>query len=239
MKSTRFAMFVVLAFALCVAGAAVAQTVVDTEVKSGTVIGKTDHAVIIKMSDGVVREFEVPPGKTAMVDGKETTLTDLKIGTQLSATVHTIAKPVEVKTTTIRNGEVLKVNGATLVYKENGKIFTKTIPAGYKFNVEGRGETSVSDLTPGMKLTATVVTTSTKMVTEKQRGGAMGSAPVEPTPVPVAAAPAPAPAPVAEAAPAPAKKKLPKTASPMPLVGLLGGLSLVAGAGLRRLRRSA
>jgi LPXTG-motif cell wall-anchored protein len=76
------------------------------------------------------------------------------------------------------------------------------------------------------------------MVTEKQRGGAMGSAPAEPTPVPVAAAPAPAPAPVAEAAP-PAKKKLPKTASPMPLVGLLGGLSLVAGAGLRRIRRQA
>ena len=213
MKSTRFVTFVVLAFALCVAGAAVAQTVVDTEVKSGTVIGKTDHSVIIKMSDGVVREFEVPPGKTAMVDGKETTLTDLKIGTTLSATVHTVAKPVEVKTTTIRNGEVMKVNGSVLVYKENGKIFTKSIPAGYKFNVEGRGETSISDLHPDMKLT--------------------------PTAVPVAAAAAPAPAPMAEPAAEPAKKKLPKTASPMPLVGLLGGLSLVAGAGLRRLRRQA
>ena len=39
-----------------------------------------------------------------------------------------------------------------------------------------------------------------------------------------------------DTAPAPAKKKLPKTASPMPLIGLLGGLSVAAGAGLRRLR---
>jgi len=48
---------------------------------------------------------------------------------------------------------------------------------------------------------------------------------------------APAPVPVAEAKPA-KKKKLPKTASPMPLVGLLGGLSVAAGAGLRAIRRS-
>jgi len=236
MKFIRSTTLAILAAALCVAGAAVAQTVVDTEVKSGTVIGKTDHSVIIKMSDGVVKEFEVPPGKTAMVDGKETSLADLKIGTTLTAAVHTVAKPVTVKTTTIREGEVVKVNGSMLVYKENGKIYTKTVPSGYRFNVDGQ-EMSVNDLRPGMKLTATVVTTSTKMTTEKHRGAVSGSAPAEPTPA--AAAPAPAPAPMAEAAPAaPAKKKLPKTASPIPFLGLLGGLSFAAGAGLRAIRRS-
>jgi len=233
MKLSKFA----LAMVLCAAGAAFAQTVVDTEVKSGLVIGKTDHSVIVKMDDGVVREIQVPPGKTAMVDGKETGLADLKIGTTLHATFHTVAKPVEVKTTTIRQGEVVKVNGSVLVYKENGKIFTKTVPAGFRFNVDGR-EVGVGDLSAGMKITATIVTTSTKMTTEKQRGTVSGAAPAEPAPAPVAAAPAPAPAPVAAAAPAPApaKKKLPKTASPMPLIGLLGGLSVAAGAGLRKLR---
>ncbi len=234
MKLSRFA----LAAVLCLAGAAFAQTVVDTTVKSGLVIGKTDHSVILKMDDGVVREIEVPPGKTAMVDGKETGLADLKIGTTLSATFHTVAKPVEVKTTTIRKGEVVKVNGSMLVYKENGKIFTKSVPAGYRFNVDGR-EVGVGDLTPGMKINATIVTTSTKMTTETHRGKVSGAAPAEPAPAPVAAAPAPAPAPAvaaAEPAPAPAKKKLPKTASPMPLFGLLGGLSVAAGAGLRKLR---
>ena len=236
MKLSKLAM----AFVLCAAGAAFAQTVVDTEVKSGLVIGKTDHSVIVKMDDGVVREIQVPPGKTAMVDGKETGLADLKIGTTLHATFHTVAKPVEVKTTTVREGEVVKVNGSNLVYKENGKLKTVVVPKGYRFNVDGR-ELAVNELTPGMKLSATVVTTSTKMTTEKKSAGVSGAAPAAPAPAPVAAAPAPAPAPAVAAAepapaPAPAKKKLPKTASPMPLIGLLGGLSVAAGAGLRRLR---
>ncbi len=239
MKSPRFVMFVVLAVALCVAGAAVAQTVVKSEVKSGMVIGKTDHSVIIKGEDGVVKEYEVPAGRTAMVDGKEVGLADLKIGTTLTATFNTVEKPVVVKTTTIKNGEVFKVNGSTLITKENNKLHTYQVPKGFRFNVEGVGERSVEDLTPGMKLNATIVTTSTKMTHEVQRGKVGGAAPAEPAPAPVAAAPAEAPAPVAAAPAEPAKKKLPKTASPMPLVGLLGGLSLVAGAGLRRLRRSA
>ena len=86
----KTAVVVVLAVALCLASAAVAQTVIETKVKSGTVIGKTDHSVVIKMDDGVVREFEVPPGRTATVDGKEVGLAGLKIGTTLSATFNTI-----------------------------------------------------------------------------------------------------------------------------------------------------
>lgn len=230
----------VLAAALCLASAAVAQTVIETKVTSGTVIGKTDHSVVIKMDDGVVREFMVPPGKTATVDGKEVGLADLKIGTTLTATFKTVARPVEVKTTTIKDGEVVKVSGANLTTKEKDGFHNYVVPKGFKFLVNGK-ETGIENLGPGMKLNATIVHTSTKMVTETQRGKAAGVAPAEPAPAPVAAAPAPAPAPVAEAAPAapaaPAKKKLPKTASPMPLVALLGGLSVAAGAGLRAIRR--
>ena len=244
MKSTRFVMFVVLAVALCVAGAAVAQTVVKSEIKSGLVIGKTDHSVIVKGDDGVVREYQVPAGKTAMIDGKETGLADLKIGTTVSAVFNTVEKPVEVKSTTIKNGEVVRVQGANLVTKEADGFHTYVVPKGFKFNVDGK-ETGIENLGPGMKLNATIVHTSTKMETEVQRGKAVGSAPAAPAPAPVAAAPAPAPAPVVAPAPAPAapaapakKKKLPKTASPMPLVGLLGGLSVAAGAGLRFRRQS-
>lgn len=240
MKSSRFVIFVVLAVALCVAGAAVAQTVVKSEVKSGLVIGKTDHSVIVKGEDGVVKEYQVPAGRTAMVDGKEVGLADLKIGTTLNVTFNTVEKPVEVKTTTIKDGEVVKVSGANLTTKEKDGFHNYVVPKGFKFMVDGK-ETGIENLGPGMKLNATIVHTSTKMVTETQRGKAAGVAPAEPAPAPVAAAPAPAPAPVAEAAPAapaaPAKKKLPKTASPMPLVALLGGLSVAAGAGLRAIRR--
>jgi hypothetical protein len=56
------------------------------------------------------------------------------------------------------------------------------------------------------------------------------------TEIPVVAAPAPAPAPV-EAAAAPAAEALPKTASPLPLVGLLGFGFLALGGMFSALRR--
>ena len=209
----KSASIVVLAAALCLASAAVAQTVIETKVKSGTVIGKTDHSVVIKMDDGVVREFEVPPGRTATVDGKEVGLADLKIGTTLSATFKTVARPVEVKTVTIKDGEVVKVAGATLTTKEKDGFHNYVVPKGFRFNVDG-GETGIDGLHQGMKLNATIVTTSAAMTTEtKREGGVTGKAPAEPAPA-VAAAPPPAATGVPTAAPAPAAAKPEKPAAP-------------------------
>ncbi len=208
----KSASIVVLAVALCLASAAVAQTVIETKVKSGTVIGKTEHSVIIKMDDGVVREFEVPPGRTATVDGKEVGLADLKIGTALSATFKTVAKPVEVKTTTIKEGEVVKVSGANLTTKEKDGFHNYVVPKGFRFLVDGK-ETGIENLSPGMKLNATIVTTSATMTTEtKREGGVTGKAPAELVP---AAAAAPAPTAPAASAAAPETAAAPaKTAAP-------------------------
>lgn len=225
------------AVVLSMAGVAVAQSTVTTEVKQGTVIGKTDNSVIVQLADGSVKEFQVPPGKKAMVDGKEIGLAELKLGTVLTQTIVTTTKPVEVKTTTFKEAEVFKVSGSTLVTKEKDGLHTYKVPTGFRFHVEGRGETAVSDLTPGMKLSATIVHTSHKMETEVKKGST-GAAPAEPAPAPKAE---PAPAPKAEPAPAPAAapeapKQLPKTGSPLALLGLLGAASAAAGFGLRRLR---
>ena len=216
MKPTRIVILIALAVALCLAGAAVAQTVVDTKVKSGVVIGKTSHSVVLKMDDGVVRELEVPPGRTAMIDGKEVGLADLKLGTTLSATFHTIAKPVEVKTVTIKDGEVVKAAGATLTTREKDGFHTYLVPAGFKFLVDGK-ETGIENLTTGMKLNATIVTTSKEMTTETRRaGGVTGKAPAEPAPVPVAASAPAAPAPLTPTAAAPEKPAPAKAEAPTP-----------------------
>jgi hypothetical protein len=62
-------------------------------------------------------------------------------------------------------------------------------------------------------------------------------APEEPAPAPVAEAPAPqAPAPIAPEPPAPAAR-LPKTASPLPVIGLIGLMSLALGVGLHLFNR--
>jgi LPXTG-motif cell wall-anchored protein len=128
-----------------------------------------------------------------------------------------------------------------------------------KFDVNGQKAT-VFDLKKGMRITAEKIVeeprteiTNNTLVT--------GTAP-KPKPVEVAAAPAPAPQPTPAAAPraaapppaqvaaqtpapTPAREPepapsatLPKTGSPLPLVGLLGLLFTGAGIGLRRLRRS-
>lgn len=72
----------------------------------------------------------------------------------------------------------------------------------------------------------------------------VAAAPVE-TPAPVVEAPAPAPTPAPEVTQAPAEQpqqqiaaaELPKTSSPIPLVGLMGLLSLAAGFGMRLIGR--
>jgi LPXTG-motif cell wall-anchored protein len=92
------------------------------------------------------------------------------------------------------------------------------------------------DLRVGDELTATIVSHKPpKVVSEQQVKAAVHGAPAAPAP---AAASAPAPAPEPAAAPAPAEhKKLPKTASNVPLAGLAGILSLAAGIGLAISRR--
>jgi len=101
------------------------------------------------------------------------------------------------------------------------------IPSDFPIIVDGK-KTNVHKLKKGMTFSATWVTTApSTIVTEKEIAEASAKMPEKPAPEV-----APAPAPAAKAAPA----KLPKTGGHLPLLGLLGLLSLGAGAGLRRLR---
>jgi hypothetical protein len=230
------------AVAICFSAAAIAQTT-HKEVKhrTGMVVGKYDGKVDVVMDDGTVKEFTPAPGKKIMVDGKETGYDDLKVGTVLAADFVSTTTFVPVRTEQIENATVKSVVGNTVIVN-NGKEFkSHTVPAGFKFLVNGK-EVGVNDLRPGMKVTATIVSTETKVVSEKEIANVGGKGPAEPAPAPVAA-PAPAPAPVVEPAPAPApavvaEKKMPKTASPVPFAGLAGALSLLAGLGLGSFRRS-
>ena len=130
------------------------------------------------------------------------------------------------------------------------------IPKDQTFMVDGQKKTAF-DLKPGMPISATAVTSGPVSETNVTRT-VTGTAPAPPprpatppptqvllievpvpVPVPVAAAarPAPAPAPAPARAPEPAPTQLPKTGSPLPLIGLLGVLLIVASLGLRALQR--
>jgi LPXTG-motif cell wall-anchored protein len=247
-RISKIASLIAVAVALCVAGAAFAQATTTTIVKSGTVIAKYDGKVVVKMDDGSVKEFTPPPGKTVMVEGKQVDYDGLKVGTVLTQEFVKTTKTVPVKTTEIKNATVVKVIGGSLLVQGPDGYKSYDVPAGFTFLVNGQ-EMKLQDLGPGMKLTATIVSKSTKTVSEtemKSLTGVAPAAPAAPAPAPKAAAApppppptaAPAPPPPPPPAPAPEKKKLPKTGSPLPLAALGGALSLLAGLGVRSFRRS-
>lgn len=215
------------------------EATVTTEKMSGEVVKVEGSTVVVKMSSGELRTFSnVPDSRRAVVDGKEVGVRDLQPGTKLTATITKTVTPVTVRTTTVGTGRVFFVSGPNVILTlPNGENKQYTVKPDYKFIVNGKPAT-VYELRPGMTVSAekiveepaVEIATDTKVV---------GTGPAAKQ---VAAAPAytPAETPAAAAAPAPAAPpaKLPKTGSPVPLVGLLG-LALVGSSfALRMFRRS-
>ena len=226
--------------------AALAQsTTTSTETKEFTVIEVNGNKVVARTSDGVVKEYTVPAGFMFHVEGKDVTVADLHPGQKGTATITTKVTTTPVTVTEIKEGEVVKATGGNVVIKgPNGlQSFTqgKLDKRGVQIYKNDKLVT-IADLRVGDKISATIVTSHPpKIVSERSVKASMVAVP--PTPAPMAAAPAAAPAPAAEPAPAPAPvaeakpKKLPKTASPLPLLALLGSLSAAAGFGMTAVRR--
>jgi hypothetical protein len=217
---------------------------VTTEKMSGEVVLVEGTTVIVKMADGELRTFSnVPDSRKATIDGKEVGVRELKPGTKLSATITKTETPVTVRTTTVGTGRVAFVSGSTVILTlPNGENKQYKVKPDYKFNINGK-PASVFELRQGMTVSAekiveepkVEIATDTKVVGQAPAAPKAAVPAPAPAPAPVAAAPAPAPAPAPAAAPA-APAKLPKTASLVPLAGLLGGV-LVAVSGALRIRR--
>jgi hypothetical protein len=230
---TRVLVLVASCLLVFLAGAALAQETTTRTVQF-EIVSVDGNNIVYKDATGATKEYTAQPGATFTMDGKQMGVADLKPGMKGTVTV-----------TEHRNAEVLAVSGnAIIVRGQDGKPHKYT-----QADVEKRHATlyrngspaALSDFRTGDRLSATIVTDSTTTVSESQVA-AMVNAPAKPAPAaaPPPPAPAPAPAPAAEPAPAPAPaaETLPKTASPMPLVGLLGALSLAAGFALRSIRRA-
>jgi hypothetical protein len=198
----------------------IAKAETTTEVRQGTVVAVQGNHVIIKMSTGETKEFDVPDDFTVNVDGKDITVKDLKPGTKLTRTISTTTEPKTVYTTEVKNGTVWYASEGTVILTgadgKNRKY--DNVPDWIQFEHNGK-PIAQSDLKKGMKVSATIVTESKSQVVTTTPGGVSGSAPAE--------AAAPTAAPAAEPAMAAEHKKLPKTADNYGLLLLLG-LSFVA-----------
>jgi LPXTG-motif cell wall-anchored protein len=211
------------------ASVAIAQTT-TYEIKQGSVLHVYGNHLVVQMADGTVRDAEIPSDFLFEVDGQEIPVSQLKPGTKLTQTIATTTTPLVVKTTEVREAEVVQRIGQTIIYRDKlGQIHKLTgLPEGFTLYRDGK-LVPIEALAGGDRVTAHIVHKEESIITEEEMkvAGAAPQAPkAKPAPVARPAAPAPAPAPV-----------LPKTGSNLPLVGFAGLFALVFGLGIAAIRR--
>src|SRR5208337_457222 len=211
----------------------------EVKVDRANVVLVDGNDLVVKTQGGKLVHFaNVSESTTATVDGQQLGIHDLKPGMTLERTITTTTTPQTITTVKHVTGTVWQVNppSSVILTLENGTNQQFKIPDGQKFNIDGQ-MTDAWGLRQGMKVTATKITEVPEEVVEQQKQYAGTMPPPDPPadlPILVvvlmpADAPAPAPAEVASAT-------LPKTASHLPLIGILGVLALISGFGLRASR---
>lgn len=210
----------------------------EVTVERGEVVFVQGNDLVVKMEDGSIRHFpNIPESARVNVDGKQLGIHDLKPGMKLERTLTITTTPQVITTVQTVTGKVWHVSppNSVVLTLEDGTNQQFKIPKGQKFTVNGQ-QTDAFGLKKGMTVSATKVVEEPVSVVEheKQLTGSMPPPPPPPPPdAPILVAEAtPAPPPAAQAAP-----ELPKTASPLPLFGLLGCFSLLSSLGLGRIRR--
>ena len=199
----------------------------QVKVERGEIVYVSGNDVVVKTEDGELRHFNnVPDSVTVNVDGQQLNVHQLKPGMKVEKQTITTTTPRVVTKVETVTGKVWQVSppNSVILTLDDGSNQRFKIPKGQKFNINGT-ETDAFGLKKGMVVSAQRVTETPETVVTEQvkRTGVMPPPPPAPkqdVPILVVMA-APTPAPTQQAAAEPAAK-LPKTASQVPLLGLLG-----------------
>jgi len=239
------------------AAVTLAQTSTTSETKKFQVISVDGNQLVVRLPEGT-RELTVPEDFRFNVDGKMLSVHELRAGMAGTATITTKTTVTPVTVTEVKNGTVVYSLGQSIIVRTDDgvKQFTQSDidKRGVKIMREGK-LAEISDFRVNDRLTATIITTKPPHVmTEKEvqatlaKSGAAASTPAAaaspaPSTAPTAAAAAPSSSAAATSGAPPtsgaAPRKLPKTSSPLPVLGLAGLASLLAGLGLTLRRHRA
>jgi hypothetical protein len=214
------------------------QSAHEVSVERGEVVLVRGNDLVVKMQDGAIRHFpNVPESARVTVEGRQLGIHDLTPGMKLERTITVTTTPKTVTTVQTVTGKVWHITPprSVILTMEDGTNQQFQIPKDQKFNVDGR-ETDAWGLKKGMKVSATkIVEVPEVHVQREQRvSGTMPPPPSPPPPdMPILIAES-APVPVPGEAPA----ELPKTGGILPLIGLLGCLSVLSSLGLVVVRKA-
>ena len=218
------------------------ETTTSTRTVNATVVSVNGNKVVGKDATGKATEYTIPEGFKFQYQGREIGVSELQPGMNVSAKITTTTTMTPVHVTEIRTGKVLAVSGDNVIVRgpQGNRQFSNKDAEKRNATIMRDGQkVALSDLRPGDNFTAVIVTDAEPRVVSEREAQAMVSGGAPPPAEAVAPAPARAPAPAAAPAPAPAPAPaaLPKTATQVPIAGLMGLLSIAAAVGLTLLRR--
>ena len=181
---------------------------------SGVVETVAGNKVVLREADGL-HEYTPPAGFKFQLDGRDVGVDEIKPGMSINAVVTDKVITRRVTVTNIESGTVAQVAPGGIVLKDqNGdlKSYNFKDKAGNDiYFVRDGKEVPLRSVKVGDRLSGTFVTTLPAQQISQRSAVARATEPSA----------APEPAVVAAATP----RALPKTASPLPLVGLLAALS--------------
>src|SRR5271169_5145930 len=220
------------------------QATTETTVDRGIVVLVDGNDLVVKTEDGRLVHFaNVPESARATVDGQQLGIHDLKPGMTLERTITSTTTPQMITTVKHVTGTVWSVNppSSVILTLEDGTNQAFKIPDGQQFNMDDQ-MTDAWGLRKGMRISATRVTEVPETVVEQEKAVAGTMPPPDPPAdlpilvVVVLPVDAPAPDPVPMQTAAETADALPRTASQLPLIGMLGVLALLSGLALRAVR---
>ena len=223
---------------------ATGMTTKEVKIESGEVVAVEGNDLFVKMSDGTLRDFpNVPESAKVNVDGQQLGIHELKPGMKLQRTTVTSTTPQVVTTVETVTGKVWHITPPSLRHPDLGEWRESETqdPGRNEVTVAGP-ETDAWGLKKGMMVTAMRVT-ETPLTSTSQHTQVTGTLSPGTTVLIAKGGPTPAKGAAgatgtAEGNSGTASSQLPKTATSLPLMGILGLLLVSTSLGMSLLRRS-